>query len=36
MKFSYLFIGIGAMCMPVHAQQAWTLKNALIMPSNII
>ena len=29
MKFSYLFIGIGAMCMPVHAQQAWTLKKCI-------
>lgn len=29
MKFSYLFIGIGAMCMPLHAQQAWTLKKCI-------
>lgn len=29
MKFSYLFIGIGAMCVPVHAQQAWTLKKCI-------
>ena len=29
MKFSYLFIGIGSMCMPVHAQQAWTLKKCI-------
>lgn len=29
MKFSYLFIGIGAMCMPVHAQQVWTLKKCI-------
>lgn len=29
MKFSYLFIGIGAMCMPMHAQQAWTLKKCI-------
>lgn len=29
MKFSYLFIGIGAMCMPVHAQQTWTLRQCI-------
>lgn len=29
MKFSYLFIGIGTMCMPLHAQQAWTLKKCI-------